>query len=164
MRLVAFALAPLLIAGCARTYHPEYHPETSYTYAQTITNVQNTIYGSAALPSSEPEANVGATPPEPPPDVEPESGRCAAGRASPCWRACYRDADGHACAVLAAMFERGDSLGRDLDDARRLFARACDLGDCGLPRPAVPAQRGRVTAPGTVIVYGNFSGSIYVGR
>lgn len=80
------AAAPLLLGGCVRTYHPEYHPETSYSYVANATYVQNAIF---------------------------------AGTASP-------------------------------ERAR--------------PRTKETDPTGTVTSPGGVIIYGDFSGNIYLGR
>jgi hypothetical protein len=81
------AAAPLLLGACARTYHPEYHPETSYSYVANATYVQNAIFAGG---------------PSPP------------GRARP-------------------------------------SAKESD-------------PTGTVTSPGGVVIYGDFNGSIYLGR
>jgi hypothetical protein len=36
-----------LVAACSRTYHPDYHPETSYTYVEHATYVQNAIFAAS---------------------------------------------------------------------------------------------------------------------
>jgi hypothetical protein len=36
MRLVTLVLAPLALAACGNTYHPEYHPVTVTTYEQHV--------------------------------------------------------------------------------------------------------------------------------
>ncbi len=96
MRLVVWMVAPFLVAGCSRTYHPEYHPVTSYTYAQSATYVQTAIY-----------ARGGGS-------VLPEHGRG----------------------------ERFEGTGEALD----------------------AASAAEVSSPGGVVIYGNFSGNIYLGR
>ena len=49
--LSLIATAPLLLGACVRTYHPEYHPETSYSYVANATYVQNAVF--AGTPSPE---------------------------------------------------------------------------------------------------------------
>jgi hypothetical protein len=46
-RVGPIALASIALvssSACSRTYHPEYHPETSYSYVQSTTYVKNAIY------------------------------------------------------------------------------------------------------------------------
>ena len=85
-------LASLTLTACSREYHPEYHPETSYTYAQSVTYVKNGIFA-------------------------------APGRVK-------------------------DNEPLTLPDAST--------------SPEVP--RGHVTSSGAVVIYGDFSGNIYLGR
>ena len=55
MRRAAYVLAtPILLAGCSRTYHPEYHPETSYSYVQSATYVKTAIFASGGATAGEP--------------------------------------------------------------------------------------------------------------
>ena len=65
-RAASLIAASLLVAACSRTYHPDYHPETSYTYAQNVTYVKNGIFAphepatEDSLPA--PDASAGASP------------------------------------------------------------------------------------------------------
>jgi hypothetical protein len=78
----------VFVAACSRTYHPDFHPETSYTYAQSVTYVKNGIFAPRGAPD------------EAPPDA-------SAGEAAP---------------------------------------------------------HGHVTSSGAVVIYGDFTGNVYVGR
>jgi hypothetical protein len=66
------------------------------------------------------------------------------------------------------MFLTGNGVSRDIPNAHRLYSMACNLGDCGpkepWPSPVARATPGSVSSPGSVIVYGNFNGNVYVGR
>jgi hypothetical protein len=91
VRRAAFMIvASLFVAACSRTYHPDYHPETSYTYAQNVTYVKNGIFAPRGAPEEAPSA----------PDA-------SAGEATP---------------------------------------------------------HGRLTSSGAVVIYGDFTGNVYVGR
>jgi hypothetical protein len=64
------------LAACSRTYHPEYHPETSYSYVQNVTyaeHVWNVGHAEGEWESaSEPAPTKGAGPRTPPrPEVTP---------------------------------------------------------------------------------------------
>jgi hypothetical protein len=67
------------------------------------------------------------------------------------------------------MYEIGDRLKPDHAIAARLQQRACELGACGgladVPREASAGRgNGSVSSAGGVVVYGDFSGTINVGR
>ena len=67
VRLFAFALAPLFVAACGNTYHPEYHPVTVTSYEQHVTGAP----GGAA--SAQPGPVFRAPPPPQPPTPAPWS-------------------------------------------------------------------------------------------
>ena len=157
LSLVALAVG----AGCSRTYHPEYHPETRYSFVQNIT--------------------VG--------DVE-NNARCKLGRVGECWRDCFERSHGEACYLLGVMFETGHGVRQNHEDAIRMSALAGKLGyapasidiDMAAPyldlwsrAPRTPEPRprggstgqglaGSVTPTGPLIVYGSIGGDVYLGR
>jgi hypothetical protein len=45
VRFVPLLVTTLVLGACSRQYHPEYHPETSYSYVQNVTYAQNVSYG-----------------------------------------------------------------------------------------------------------------------
>ncbi|HEX8795804.1 MAG TPA: hypothetical protein VF765_32865 [Polyangiaceae bacterium] len=68
MRLFAFALAPLLVAACGNTYHPEYHPVTVTSYEQHVTGAPGGAAG-----AQQPGPVFRAPPPQQPPTPAPWS-------------------------------------------------------------------------------------------
>lgn len=158
-----FALASLAcLAACVRTVHPEYHPETRYSFVQNI--------------------SVGA-----PTDAEV----CKLGRTGECWRACFERSRGEACYLLGVMFETGHGVPKSHEDATRMRALAGQLGyapaaidvDMAAPyldlwghddtrlRPGAPIvrrskatepPRGAVSSPGGLVVYGSINGDVYL--
>ena len=158
--VVAVSVAALVAVGCSHTYHPEYHPETRYSF------VQNISYGD-------------------PDDAE----RCKLGRTAQCWRRCFEKSEGEACYLLGVMFETGHGVPKSHVDAARMSALAGKLGYApasidvemaapyldlwghdgpGKPtrqeRPETGARGGNVSSPGGVVVYGSVSGDVYLGR
>jgi hypothetical protein len=67
VRPFAFVLAPLLVAACGNTYHPDYHPVTVTSYEQHVTGAPG---GSSA---AQPGPVFRAPPPQPPPTPAPWS-------------------------------------------------------------------------------------------
>jgi hypothetical protein len=57
-----------LLAGCAATYHPEYHPETSYSIVQNFSAPQSVVVGqpSATAPAARPAPSLPPAPVAPP--------------------------------------------------------------------------------------------------
>ncbi len=140
-------LAALGLTACASTYHPDYHPESRYSYVQNVTYAQNAY----VLPD----------------DAKVDS--CAPGKPTECWWDCYKRSNGDACDLLSVMYEIGDRVKRDHATAARLQQRACDLGACGgladVPTEASAGRgSGSVSSAGGVVVYGDFNGTITVGR
>ncbi len=162
--VLARCLASTLLGGCVATYHPEYHPETRYSFVQTI------VTGGAATPD--------------------DTDRCKLGRAGACWRGCFERSHGEACYLLGVMFETGHGVARSHDDAVRMAALASKLGyapasidvdmaapyidlwgheGTKVPPPTTPLPRteprdAMVTSSGAVVVYGSVNGDIYLGR
>jgi hypothetical protein len=151
--LLALALSSSAALGCATTYHPEYHPETRYTF------VQNVSYGD----KNEPPA-------------------CNLGQAEPCWRACFERSAGEACYLLGLMFETGHGLAKSHEDAARMTALARSLGygpasiDLQVAAPYLdlwsrggaaapkPPRVSSVSSKGGLIVYGSVNGDIFLGK
>jgi hypothetical protein len=69
VRLFAFALAPLLVAACGNTYHPEYHPVTVTSYEQHVTGAP----GGGSAGGAQPGPVFSAPPPQQPPTPAPWS-------------------------------------------------------------------------------------------
>jgi len=164
-RLATLPAVVLLLAGCARTYHPEYHPETRFSF------VQNVSYGVPAAPEV-----------------------CKLGRTGECWRSCFEHSRGESCYLLGVMFETGHGVPRSHDDAIRMTALAAQLGyapaaiDVEMAAPYLDlwthdstrapepetrhaerakgtnGEKGTVSSPGGVVVYGSVNGDIYIGR
>ncbi len=67
MRLFVFVLAPLLVAACGNTYHPEYHPVTVTSYEQHVSGAPAGSAGAQAGPVFR------APPPQQPPTPAPWS-------------------------------------------------------------------------------------------
>jgi hypothetical protein len=65
MRLVTLALAPLALAACGNTYHPEYHPVTVTNYEQHVAYPAGEAAGARAAPVF--QAPPPPRPPPPPP-------------------------------------------------------------------------------------------------
>ena len=149
-RSVSALAALAALAGCSRSYHPEYHPETSYSYVQNVTYAQNAWYLGDGAPAA-----TDASPALPARD----DGTCKPYGPHICFRECYQSAKSESCYVLGVMFTKGDRVYRSPENARKLFAKACELGDC---RP--PPTDANVSSPGTVVVYGNVYGQIHIGR
>ena len=153
--LVALLAPPASLFACSQTYHPEYHPETSYSF------VQNVSYGTVAAPD-----------------------RCKLGRTGDCWRACFDRSDGAACYLLGVMFETGNGVPRSHEKAARMAALASklryepavidvdmaapylDLWGRDVHEPALPSAHasGEVSAPGGVVIYGSLNGDVYLGH
>ena len=168
-----------MLAACSSTYHPEFHPQSSYSYVQ----------------------NISLGPP-------PDTGECRLGRAGDCWRQCFTSSNGEACYLLSVMFETGHDVPRNHDHALRLSALARKLGyapatiDIAMAAPYIDLWRGgsrepraekctgaacastkvstsagtaeapvspgslvgSVSSPGGVVVYGSLNGDVYIGR
>ena len=97
--VVAASTGALFVSACTQTYHPEYHPETRYSFQQNIS------YGAPV-----------------------ETERCKLGRTAECWRACFHESNGEACYLLGVMFETGHSVPRSHTNAARMSALASKLG------------------------------------
>src|ERR1700733_11198558 len=126
-RSVSALAAPLVLAalaGGSRTYPPEYHPETSYSYTQNVTVAQNAWY----LGDSSKPAATDASPASPALPVR-DDGTCKPYGPHICFRECYQSSKSESCYVLGVMFAKGDRVYRSADNARTLFKKACDLGD-----------------------------------
>jgi hypothetical protein len=97
-----------------------------------------------------------------------DGGVCVEGHAPECWRDCFRRSSGSGCRLLGGMFLTGNGVSRDIPTAHRLYTLACNLGECSprepWPSPVATPTPGRVSSPGSVVVYGNFNGNVYVGR
>jgi hypothetical protein len=123
---------------------------------QNVTYAQNAWVSTAPYPGVAPSTEgtyaLGAA------ELDPRA--CVPGRPAQCWRDCFKQSIGAACLELASMFEVGYGVVPNHDNARRLAARACELGECGPPRP----WRGDVTSPGAIIVYGDFKGNVLLGH
>jgi len=148
---VAFAAS----AGCARTYHPEYHPETRYSFVQNV--------------------SIGAP-------VDPD--RCKLGRTGECWRSCFEACyllgvmfeTGHGVPRSHDDAVRMSTLAAKLGYAPaaidvEMAAPYVDLWDHETRRASVPpptrdrrSAAGTVSSPGGVVVYGSVNGDIYLGH
>ena len=68
VRLFAFALAPLFVAACGNTYHPEYHPVTVTSYEQHVTSpTPGNGVAHAGAPAAGGATLVAPPPPQPSP-------------------------------------------------------------------------------------------------
>jgi TPR repeat protein len=155
LAMLAVCAAPL---ACATTYHPEYHPETRYSFVQNIT------YG-----------------------VPADTNHCRLGLANECWNECFARTRVEACYLLSVMFETGNGVPQRRESAVRLAAVAAKLGyepaaiDVVMAAPYLDLWRHETSARGTrpkkardkgmvrsekgvVVVYGNLNGNVYVGK
>jgi hypothetical protein len=157
IRWIGACVVALALAACSRTYHPDYHPETRYSFIQNI--------------------SVGSNEGRP---------HCRAGHAAECFHDCMTLGSGEACYLLGVMFEIGDGVRKDHETASRLVALADKLGYAGAaidlqmaapyldlwgggeraPAATVtPSSSSGVVTSGTpVVVYGSMNGDIYLTR
>jgi TPR repeat protein len=150
-------LSLLLMASCTRVSHPEYHPETQYSFVQNIT-----------LASADDPAE------------------CRLGRPRACWQGCFVKQRGESCYILGVMFETGHEVPRSREEATTLRNLAARLGyepasvdlDMAAPyldlwgreKPPSIAEKpkssapGKVSSKGGIVVYGSVNGDIYLGE
>jgi TPR repeat protein len=147
----------LMLASCTRVSHPEYHPETQYSFVQNITLA---------------------------PD---EPAECRLGRTRACWQGCFVKQRGESCYILGVMFETGHEVPKSREEAATLRSLAARLGYepasvdvemaapylelWGREKPASPPvaakskgpPSGKVSSKGGLVVYGSVNGDIYLG-
>jgi TPR repeat protein len=147
-------LAALVSGACSRTYHPEYHPETRYSFVQNISvgeGSERCKLGRAA-------------------ECWRECFHASRGEA--CYLLGLMFETGHGVARSHADAERMSSLARSLGYAPasidvEMAAPYIDLwrrGGDRTPRGPQTQPSATVSSPGGVVVYGSVNGDVYVGK